>query len=134
VSSRFALFPLLPALGALTLAGCANINPYRPPPASPHADARVSVQNSHWQDLTVYLEREGGRMRLGVVPGNSSRTLSIPDPFVTPNSLLRLVAVSSGRETHGISEYFELGPGSRASWSVGITGLATPVTLVPPET
>jgi hypothetical protein len=117
----------------LVFAGCSTINPYRSPPASAHADAQVTVRNPQWDDLTVYLERDGGRMRLGVVPGNSSRTLTIPDSFVSRNSLLRLVALTSGRETHGSSDYFELEPGSRASWSVGITGIATPVGLIPPQ-
>ncbi|MGD8321490.1 MAG: hypothetical protein PVJ02_13585, partial [Gemmatimonadota bacterium] len=69
---------------------------------------------------------------LGVVPGNASRTLTIPDSFVPPNCWLRLVALSSGRTHQGSSEYFSLEPGSRATWSVGITGLVTPVGVVAP--
>ncbi|HSG50078.1 MAG TPA: hypothetical protein VLA43_19795 [Longimicrobiales bacterium] len=125
--------PRLPlAFALLALGGCATINPYRPPAAAAHADAEVTVQNPQWEDLTIYLERDGGRMRLGVVPGNSSKTLAIPDYLISRNSMLRLVALSSGRHTHGVSSYFDLDPGCRASWSVGLTGLATPVSVVPP--
>lgn len=123
---------LLLLVVAFALGACTTFSPFHPAPASTHEDSRVTVNNPQWQDLTVYLERDGGRMRLGVVPGNTSRTLTIPDSFVTPNCVLRLVALSSGRELHGSSSQFELVPGSHATWSVGITGTVTPVGVVPP--
>lgn len=116
----------------VALAGCATASPFRPSSDSAHADARLTVRNPQWNDLTVYLVRDGGQMRLGVVPGNASRTLTIPDSYIPANCLLRLVAMSSGRETQGASDYFELEPGSQATWSVGITGTVTPVGVVPP--
>jgi hypothetical protein len=123
--------PVLLAL--LALGGCATINPYHGPSAAAHADAQVTVRNPQWEDLTIYLERDGGQIRLGVVPGNTTKTLTVPDALVTRNSALRLVAMSAGRHTHGVSSYFDLDPGCRASWSIGITGLATPVSVMPPE-
>ena len=124
-------FPVVFAL--LALGGCATINPYPRPSPAAHADAQVTVRNPQWEDLTIYLERDGGQIRLGVVPGNTTKTLTVPDPLVTRNSTLRLVAMSAGRHPHGVSSYFDLDPGCRASWSIGITGLATPVSVVPPE-
>lgn len=125
-------FSLSVVLISLTLGGCRALNPHGGAPAPAHADSQVTVQNPQWGDLTIYVERDRGRMRLGVVPGNTSRTLVVPDAFVTPNCVLRLVALSTGREVQGSSSYFDLEPGSRAVWSVGITGLTTPVSLVPP--
>lgn len=124
----------LPVLaGLLALGACSVASPYHPQATPQHADARVTVQNPQWEDLTIYVDRGGARIRLGVVPGNTTKTLTVPDALMSTNALIRLVAQSSGRTVRGVSNSFALAPGSRASWAVGITGTTTPVAMVPSE-
>lgn len=81
-------------------------------------DVRFEVRNARWEDLTIYLEREGTRVRLGVVPGNETRTLTVPRGLTPTHCWGRLVAVSTGRESRAVSEVFGLAPGDRGTWQI----------------
>src|SRR2546427_8461268 len=50
------------------------------PPINPQAEVAVSVDNQNFLDMNVFLIRGGQRIRLGTVPGLSSRILMVrPD-------------------------------------------------------
>ena len=117
-------------LAALALAGCSTL-PFRDHP-SRHAPTTVRVENSRFEDLTVYLEREGAQIRLGTVPGKGATTLEVPGDFLSFNCWLRLVARSTGRETRAASIVFGIDPGSRVSWQIPLTSRETPVVVEPP--
>lgn len=81
-------------------------------------EVRFEVRNQRWEDLTVYLEREGTRIRLGVVPGNETRTLALPRGLAPAHCWGRLVAMSTGREAKAVSEVFGMAPGDRGTWVI----------------
>lgn len=81
-------------------------------------EVRFEVRNQRWEDLTIYLEREGTRVRLGVVPGNETRTLTVPRGLTPTHCWGRLVAMSTGRESRAVSEVFGLAPGDHGSWEI----------------
>jgi hypothetical protein len=93
------------------------------------ADSQVHVRNDRFEDLTVYLQREGGTFRLGVVPGKGSSELTIPADYARLNSWVRLVARTTGREPAAYSEVFGVGMGSDVTWAVPLTTGETPVLI-----
>ena len=126
---------LLLLVAAATTAACATASP-APPMSSPGdrgpEGARVMVRNPHWEDLTIYLDREGTLLRLGVVPGNESRTLGVSDIYLRANCWGRLIAMTIGRDEHAASEVFGLAAGDYLVWEVGLVGRSTPVRLADP--
>lgn len=119
-------------LASVLLAGCATLsNPFARH-ASADRPSVVEVRNDRWDDLTVYLEREGSEFRLGVVPGKGRTTLTVPDDYLRMNGWVRLVARTTGRSSRAISEVFAMGPGSRVSWAVPLTSGESPVAVVEP--
>lgn len=65
------------------------------------ASAAVEVRNNNWADMTVYLERNGLRQRLGTVTSMASKRFKVPRAFLSTNGSVRLVADPIGsREQH----------------------------------
>jgi hypothetical protein len=92
----------------------------------------VEVHSNHWENLTVYLERDGVRSRLGAVGGNASRMLKVPEDLLAHGGWVRLVAVETGRRDHAYSELFSLESGGSATWRTGPGDHPTPVVITPP--
>ena len=113
------------------LAACVSMNPFRRARYVPPGGAVVDVRNDRWEDLTIYLSREGSLLRLGVVSGKGSTTLTVPEDYVRLNCTLRLVARTIGRMTQGASQEFGIGPGSRVTWHIPLTSGESPVTVNP---
>ena len=67
-----------PAL-AVALFGLAAAACHRPPvgPVNPLAEVAVSVNNQNFLDMDVFIVRGTQRIRLGMVPGLSSRVLMV---------------------------------------------------------
>jgi hypothetical protein len=126
---RTRLFALL---AVTLLAGCVTANPFRRHAGSGSADALVDLRNDRWDDLTVYLQREGTLLRLGVVPGKGTATLTVHEDYVRTNGMLRLVARPMGRDLQGASEQFGMGPGSRVTWHIPLTSGESPVAVTSP--
>src|SRR2546426_12578669 len=51
-------------------------------PINPQAEVAVSVDNQNFLDMNVFLIRGGQRIRLGTVPGLTSRTLMVRPELV----------------------------------------------------
>ena len=98
---------------------------------APRDQTRVEVFNDHWEDLTVYLDRDGTRSRLGTVNGNTSRVLKIRDDLLSSGGWVRLVAVETGRRDHAHSEDFAVQRGDRVTWRTGPQDHPTPVVVTP---
>lgn len=119
---------ILFVLFLLSTAACTTaLGPFATHRRSEAVGARFLVRSAHWEDLTIYLDREGTLLRLGVVGGNDSRTLQIPDEYLRANCWGRLVAMSPAREPHAVSEIFGLAEGDYGIWDIGTIGRSTPV-------
>lgn len=121
---------LLPVLAAALSAGCAPGNLFHRGTPTPEPSV-VEVRNDRWEDMTVYLEREGSLFRLGVVPGKGSKELTIPDDYLRLNCWVRFVARTTGRKAQAASELFGVDPGSHVSWFVPLASGETPVMVTP---
>ena len=117
----------LPLLLLPLVAACAGLGPFGAHGRIDTRAAHVTVRNDHWEDLTIYLERDGSSFRLGVVPGNSQRSLTVPHAYLSKGTAMYLAAMQIGRETHARSAPFGLAPGSRARWVISLNHMASPV-------
>jgi hypothetical protein len=118
----------LPLLTLMLLTGCAT-GGFGSGLHAKHRSAQVTVRNDHWEDLTIYLDRDGNLFRLGVVDGNTSRTLAIPNSYLTTGSSMCFVATIAGRQVHARSAPFGLAPGANARWMISLSQLESPVVL-----
>jgi hypothetical protein len=86
----------------------------------------VVVDNRNWEDAVIYVERAGARFKLAMVPGLSTRTLSMDARMLNAGVDVRLVAQTRlTRETFYSSLFsaegaraVELQIGSRLSMSM----------------
>lgn len=126
---RSALPARAPILLFLLLLGACQTasSPFRDGVASTRTG--VEVHNDHWESLGIYLDRDGVRTRLGVVEGNTTRLLKVPDECLAAAGWVRLVAVETGRRDHASSEMFAIHSGEKATWRTGPTDHATPVVV-----
>lgn len=122
------LVVILPVL----LAGCASVTPSSPFHAQATAATRtglLSVRNADWEALTIYLDRQGSLLRLGVVEGNGDATFRIPPLYLPADGWVSLVARQTGGRARAASELFSLSPGQSASWSIPLTHGLSAVTV-----
>lgn len=97
---------------------------------SPRAEAAtlLEVRNDRWDDLTVYLERGGTLLKLGMVPGLSTRVLRVPAAYLPYGGSVRLKAMRPGFGVQAASVPFSLAQGQHAVWvaarTSGPTGVA----------
>ncbi|MEZ4417977.1 MAG: hypothetical protein R3E10_19640 [Gemmatimonadota bacterium] len=109
---------LLLALSALTPAACVTTasSPYHATAAG--SPTRVRVTNQLFEDVTVYLRTEGGpEIRLGVVPGLTSRTLPARAAWLGARSTVLSARTLGARVTH-VSQPVLLVSGFALDWVV----------------
>lgn len=96
----------------LLLSGAAACGP-RSGPAPPRQPATVvQVQNQKFLDVTVYVYSSGGqRVRLGMVPGVSTRTFTIPARLIFGTASLRFQADPIGSRETPVSHDISVQPG-----------------------
>lgn len=94
---------------ALSLSACAGGQQRPLPPDVPRTTVRV--ENRSFYNMTIFVLRGSERVRLGHVPGTSTRTFTIPDRLVFAFSRLRFLAdpLGSGREP--VSQEIAVQPG-----------------------
>lgn len=66
--------------------------------------ATIRVENRSWNEVTVYAMRSTQRIRLGNVPGVSTRTFNIPQGLVGQGTSLRFQADPIGSDRAPISQ------------------------------
>ena len=90
-------------------------------PAGVQSATLLEVRNDRWDDLTVYLEREGSLFKLGTVRGLSTRVLEVPAAYLHNGGGVRLKAMRPGSVLKAVSVPFNLAQGQRAEWIVART-------------
>jgi hypothetical protein len=80
-------------------------------PINPQAEVAVSVDNQNFLDMNVFLIRGGQRIRLGTVPGLSSRILMVRPELVGYGTELRFELHPIGGRSNPISETITARPG-----------------------
>ncbi len=72
---------------------------------------RVKVDNQNVMSMTIYVLQGTERIQLGLVPGLTIKTFTIPDHLVARATALRLLADPVGSGQTPISEEFDISPG-----------------------
>jgi hypothetical protein len=99
-------FPLL--LFALAAAACHR---GAVAPIDPRAEVAVTVENQNFLDMNVFLIRGGQRIRLGTVPGLSSRILMVRPDLIGYGTELQFEVHPIGGRSNPISETITVHPG-----------------------
>jgi hypothetical protein len=94
-----------------TQTACKSGGVRTPAPAAPTTTVRV--ENQGFADMTIYLLRGSSRIRLGMVNGNSTATLRIPQQFVFGVSGLQFLADPVGGSRTPISSEIQVSPGDQ---------------------
>jgi len=106
------------AAAAVIAGGCASATGTT---QSQNADAAsertmIRVNNHNWSDMTVYLVRDGVRMRLGLVSSLETRMFEVPTSHLISTGEVRLVADPIGSSRVVTSPPVLIAPGQRAEW------------------
>lgn len=104
---RLAPCLLVPALVA-AVGGCHG---RAAAPPSPHAEIAVAVDNRNFLDMDVYIVRSGQRIRIGTVPGLSSRILMVRPEIVGLGTEVQFEVHPIGSAQNPISETITVHPG-----------------------
>lgn len=97
----------------LTFSGCASGARQGAAPAQEQTTLRV--QNQSWLDMNVFVLRGGQRIRLGMVPGSSTRVLVIPSNVMFGMTPLRFLADPVGSPRTPISHEITVRPGDQVT-------------------
>lgn len=90
------------------------------PAARAHTESSqlLVVENGHFDDVRVALDREGTRILLGVVPGLSRRTFRLDPGQRGASAAVRLVAWTRDAQPLELRAELPLHPGGRAGWTL----------------
>jgi hypothetical protein len=101
-----------PAL-VVTLLGLAAVGCRRPAvgPVNPQAEVAVSVNNQNFLDMDVFIVRSGQRIRLGMVPGLSSRVLMVRPELIGYGQDVRFEVHPIGGRGDPLTETISVHPG-----------------------
>ena len=81
-------------------------------PPNPMAEVAITVENQNFLDMDVFIVRSGGdRVRIGMVPGLSSRILMVRPDLVGYGSDVRFEVHPIGGRGNPISETMTVHPG-----------------------
>jgi hypothetical protein len=101
------VLPVL-ALAVCIAAGCSR---RRTEPVNPQAETMLTVENQNFLDMDVFVVRGGQRIRLGMVPGLSSRILSLRPDLVGYGTELQIEVHPIGGRGNPITETISVHPG-----------------------
>jgi hypothetical protein len=107
------------AAAAIIAGGCASATGTTQSQNANAASERtmIRVNNHNWSDMTVYLVRNGARMRLGSVSSLGTRMFEVPTSLLmSAGDEVRLVADPIGSTRVFTSPPLLLAPGQRAEW------------------
>jgi hypothetical protein len=95
-------------LPALTLLACHR---GAVAPINPQAEVAVQVDNQNFLDMNVYIVRGGQRIRLGMVPGLSSRVLMVRPDYIGYGTEVQFEVHPIGGRGNPITESVTVHPG-----------------------
>jgi hypothetical protein len=128
MSQPSAPYRILAILLLVAVSACAPRAARWTPAAGTESATLLEVRNDQWDDLAVYLERGGALLKLGTVPGLSTRVLKVPAEYLRRGGSVRLKAMRPGSGVLAASVPFNLVQGQRAEWvaarTSGPTGVA----------
>ena len=109
---------LRPMLGSLLLALVVPIPACRTGSRAsdgdePQVKTTVSVENREFVDMSVFVLRNGQRLRLGVASGHSTTVLSIPNYLVKAGNDLQFLCDPIGAAREEVSERMTVYPGEQ---------------------
>jgi len=71
----------------------------------------VQIENRGFADMTVYAVRSSQRVRLGIVPGHSTKVFDVPRTLMGGLTQLRFIADPIGATRRSVSEEITVAPG-----------------------
>jgi len=80
-------------------------------PVNPRAEVAVTVENQNFLDMNVFLVRGGQRLRLGTVPGLSSRILMVRPELIGYGTEVQFEIHPIGGRGNPLSETISVRPG-----------------------
>ena len=109
---------LRPMLGSLLLAFAASIAACRSGSRSndvdgPQVRTTVSVENREFVDMSVFVLRNGQRLRLGIASGHSTTVLSIPNYLVKAGNEMQFLCDPIGAAQEEVSDRMTVFPGEQ---------------------
>lgn len=82
----------------------------------PEERTTVRVENRSWSEMVVYVTRSGTqRIRLGSVPGVTTRVLTIPESLMGASTPLRFIADPIGSDRAPTSDEIYVNPGDQVT-------------------
>jgi hypothetical protein len=104
--------------GSLLLALAASTSACRTASRANDADEHqakttVSVDNREYVDMSIYVLRDGQRLRLGIASGHSTTVLSVPDYLVKAGNDLQFLCDPIGAAREQVSERMTVYPGDQ---------------------
>src|SRR5436853_4940105 len=102
-----------PPAASLVILAVASTACHRPAaaPLNPRAEVAVTVENQNFLDMDVFLIRGGQRLRLGMVPGLSSRMLMVRPEVIGYGTEVQFELHPIGGRGNPMSETISVRPG-----------------------
>jgi hypothetical protein len=97
----------------LSLAACGTLSRGSGSSDGPGQDevTAVQVENRGFADMTLYAVRSSQRVRLGIVPGHSTKVFDVPRTLMGGLTQLRFIADPIGATRRSVSEEITVAPG-----------------------
>ena len=105
------------ALICITL-GCGHRASVRNAPSGEPADFVLTVTNHHFLDITVYLERDGQRTRVGTVTAASTAQFRLRGGALSASRQFRLFAAAIGSNENVRTETLTIQSGQTIEWTL----------------
>ena len=102
-----------PAAALLVVLAVTGLACHRPAaaPLNPRAEVAVTVDNQNFLDMDVFIIRGGQRLRLGMVPGLSSRILMVRPELIGYGTEVQFEVHPIGGRGNPITETISVRPG-----------------------
>lgn len=103
----------------IAVAACGGRRARHPPaPADLPSEIALHVINHHWLDVTIYVERDGERSRIGLVTAATSQTFIMPGHMVGQSRDIVLVGEAVGSRDMVRTEVLIIKPGQMIEWTL----------------
>jgi hypothetical protein len=110
------------AVAAIGLAGCgggAGMTAALAGMEGPRSvDAQIHVTNDNWADMRIFAERDGLRVRLGMVTAMASAVFQLPRRLLQPGGDIRLIADPVGSRDHHVTHGLTIWPGQVVNYQI----------------
>jgi hypothetical protein len=91
--------------------------PPRPPAPEP-VEVILTVANHHWLDVTIYVEHDGQRTRVGTVTAVSTQQFVLPMRLLGMSREFQLLGEAIGSPSYVRTERLSIQPGQAIEWTL----------------